>query len=158
MRRTRTIVAVGVGAVLMYLLDPDRGKVRRASVRDRTMHAARLAGRWTRNLTLDVLNHTRGLIAESWARMLWQRPSDPVLVERVRSELGRVVRHPHRVNVTADTGWIRLSGDVLPDERESLVTAIRNIPGVLGVDDILDERGWVDAQPEPQDRPAAASA
>jgi hypothetical protein len=74
------------------------------------------------------------------------RPSDDVLVERVRSEMGHVIRHPHRVLVIADAGWIELRGDVLPDEKEALIGVIKSIPGVFGVQDHLEEHGWIDAQ------------
>src|SRR5579864_4096933 len=107
------IAAAVAGAALMYLIDPDRGNARRALVRDRTLHVARSGWRWTRNSAVDVANHARGLMAELRGNMWTVRPSDDVLVERVRSEMGHVIRHPHRVVVTADAGWIELRGDVL---------------------------------------------
>jgi hypothetical protein len=61
--------------------------------------------------------------------------------------MGHVIRHPHRVFVIADAGWIGLRGDVLPDEKEALIAAIKRIPGVFGVEDNLKEHGWIDAQP-----------
>jgi hypothetical protein len=39
--KTRTIVAAGVGAGLMYLLDPDRGASRRAQTADQAKTAYR---------------------------------------------------------------------------------------------------------------------
>jgi hypothetical protein len=93
---------------------------------------------------------------------MWtERPSDDLLVERVRSEMGHVVRHPRRLSVTADAGWIGLRGDILPDEKDALIDTIKNIPGVFGIDDHLEEHGWIDARrvsserrsfPEPQPR------
>ena len=35
---------IGIGAALMYLLDPDRGRRRRALVRDKAVHFARVSG------------------------------------------------------------------------------------------------------------------
>ncbi len=75
------------------------------------------------------------------------RPSDDVLEKRVRAEMGHVIRHPHKVVVTADAGWVELRGDVLPDEKEELLTVIEGIPGVFGVQDHLEEHGWIDAKP-----------
>jgi osmotically-inducible protein OsmY len=146
MRRTCMLFAAGVGAGLMYLIDPDRGNARRAVLRDRTLHVVRSGWQGTRNSAADVANHGRGLLAELRAQMASERPSDEVLVERVRSAMGHVIRHPHKVSVTADAGWIELRGDVLPDEREALVGVIKSIPGVFGVEDHLEEYGWVNAQ------------
>jgi hypothetical protein len=47
------------------------------------------------------------------------------------------------VRVTADAGWIDLSGSVLPGEAQKLVRAVSHVNGVLGVDDHLDEHGWL---------------
>ncbi len=146
MRRIGMISAAAAGAALMYLMDPDRGNARRAVVRDRTLHLARSGWRWTRNSAADAANHAGGLVAELRASMWTMRPSDEVLVERVRSEMGHVIRHPHRVVVTADAGWIDLGGDVLPDEKEALIGVIKKIPGVFGVQDHLEEHGWIDGQ------------
>ncbi len=149
MRRMCMICAAGIGAAFMYLIDPDRGNARRAVLRDRTVHVVRSSWQWTRNSCVDVANHGRGLLAELRAQMASERPSDEVLVARVRSAMGHVIRHPHRVSVTADTGWIELRGDVLPGEREALLSVIKSMPGVFGVEDHLEEHGWIDAQPVP---------
>ena len=146
MRIATIVAAAGLGAAGMYLLDPERGNARRCTLRDRTMHATRRSWRWTRGATTGVLDHTRGLLVEYLARTLSVRPSDTVLVERVRSELGHIIRHPHMVSVTADAGWVRLSGNVLPDEKEELVTAIARVPGVFGLEDHLEEYGWIETQ------------
>ena len=146
MRTIRIISVAAIGAALMYLLDPDRGFARRATVRERTMHAARIARRRTCHAITGAVNHTRGLVAECQARIINDRSSDEVLVKRVRSDMGHVVRHPHQVSVTADGGWIRLAGSVLPAEKEALVNTIREVPGVSGIEDRLDEHGWLYGQ------------
>jgi hypothetical protein len=141
------ISAAAAGAALMYLIDPDRGNARRTLLRDRTLHIARSGWRWTRNSAVDAANHAGGLVAELRASMWTVRPSDDVLVKRVRSQMGRIIRHPHKVVVTADAGWIELRGDVLPDEKEALIGVIKSIPGVFGVQDHLEEHGWIDTKP-----------
>ena len=40
--RKALLTGVGVGVALMYFLDPERGRRRRALVRDRLAHGARL--------------------------------------------------------------------------------------------------------------------
>jgi osmotically-inducible protein OsmY len=158
MRVTTIVAAAGLGATGMYLLDPERGNARRATLRDRTMHAVRRGWRWTRGATTGLRDHIRGLLADWHARRVEDRPSDTVLVERVRSEMGHFIRHPHKVSVTADTGWVRLAGYVLPDEKDALVSAIRNVPGVFGLEDHLEERGWLESQLESMTPPTPANA
>jgi osmotically-inducible protein OsmY len=51
------------------------------------------------------------------------------------------------VTVSADAGWIELRGDVLPDEKEAIIGAVKHIPGVFGVQDQLSEHGWINGQP-----------
>ncbi len=158
MQRVGLLVSAAIGAVLMYLLDPDRGIVRRTTLRDRTVHAGRLGWRWIRNSSVDVMNRTRGMVVESRARMLWQRPSDVVLIERVRSEMGHVIRYPHKVTVMAEAGVIHLSGVVLVDEKEALLRSISRVPGVLGVRDSLEERNFLDVALDSTAAPATVSA
>jgi hypothetical protein len=93
-------------------------------------------------------NRIRGVLAEWQARVANERPSDKVLVERVRSEMGHIIRHPHKVRVTADAGWVQLSGYVLLDEKEALINAIRDVPGVFGLEEHLEELDGLDMQLE----------
>src|SRR5579859_5821653 len=158
MRMTTILAAAGLGAAGMYLLDPERGNARRCMLRDRTINATRRSWRRTRGATTSVLDHTRGRLVEFLARMLSVRPSDTVLVERVRAEMGHIIRHPHMVSVTADAGWVRLAGNVLPDEKEELVTAIAKVPGVFGLEDHLEEHGWVETQLDSVTVPTTGSA
>jgi hypothetical protein len=41
----RTLVTLGLGALAMYLLDPQQGRVRRSHFRDRVTRARRLVSR-----------------------------------------------------------------------------------------------------------------
>ncbi len=90
--------------------------------------------------------------------MLWQPPSDVVLIERVRSEMGHVIRYPHKVTVMAEAGVIHLSGVVLVDEKEALLRSISRVPGVLGVRDSLEERNFLDVALDSTAAPATVSA
>jgi hypothetical protein len=127
----------------MYLLDPDRGHGRRLGLRRRGAYVRRRVLAWTRRHGRGLLNRTRGLVAETRTRTSFCWPSDDVLEARVRAAMGHTIRHPHQVCVTADAGWLEARGSVLPGETELLLAAIRRVPGVLGVDDHLDEHGWI---------------
>ncbi|MEA2560184.1 MAG: hypothetical protein QOH06_1688 [Acidobacteriota bacterium] len=54
---------VGLGAGLMYLLDPDGGRRRRALARDKAVHGLKVSGKALRRTSADVGNRTRGLVA-----------------------------------------------------------------------------------------------
>jgi len=66
---------------------------------------------------------------DSWQRE--PRPvSDDILLERVRARLGELVARPDAVQVAVEDGVVRLSGEVLPQERDALLLALIGIPGV----------------------------
>src|SRR5215216_5482946 len=91
---------VGLGAALMYSLDPDRGRRRRARVRDKVLSAAHRAPDAIGTTARDVRNRARGLAAEVGSMYAAAAEvADDVLVARVRSKLGRFVSHPHAVEV-----------------------------------------------------------
>jgi hypothetical protein len=56
--------ALGLGAGLLYLFDPNRGRRRRALIRDQITHAAHKASDGARVTARDLGHRTRGL----WAR------------------------------------------------------------------------------------------
>src|SRR5207302_10606108 len=63
---------------------------------------------------------------------------DQVLIQRVRSRLGRLVSHPHAIEVTAENGKIVLKGLVLEDEISRVLSALRAVPGVTGLENKLE--------------------
>src|SRR5262245_20541144 len=95
---TKVVAGALVGAGAMYMLDPDRGRRRRALLRDKVQssvasleHLARVAAR-------DVGHRIDGWQARARRRLEVNGvPDDLVLIERVRSAMGRVVSHPHAV-------------------------------------------------------------
>jgi len=130
--------AAGIGAGLMYLLDPDRGARRRAIVRDKSVHAVHRAADLVDKGTRDLGFRLRGVAAEARSIVRSDHPSDPLLVERVRSKLGRAVSHPHAIHVEAHDGRVTLSGPVLRGEVGALLSAVLAVPGVRSVDDRLE--------------------
>src|SRR5262249_7721376 len=118
MRIIYVLVAGALGAVAMYLSDPDRGRARRAALRDQMRHTTHSTERWLRHSGADVLNRALGQLAEFRSVLSREQASDEVVVARVHSQLGHVLRHAHRVTVTADAGWVQLRGHVLPNEKD----------------------------------------
>jgi uncharacterized membrane protein len=132
---------MGLGAALMYLLDPDAGKRRRAVLRDKAGRAASQAREALAAAGQDLVNRATGLAAQARGRLQAEEAPDAVLVERVRSQIGRLVRHPRSVEVSAQQGRVTLTGPVLADEAEALRAGVAAVPGVRGVADRLEVHG-----------------
>ena len=144
----RLLSAAGVGAGLMYLFDPDRGKRRRALMANKITHAGKVAGDVTGKTGRDVRNHLQGVIAEIQSLFQAAEISDDVLQARVRSKLGRVVSHPRAIEVKADDGLIVLTGPILTKEEVPLLDAVRRLAGVKSIENLLelhDEAGEIPA-------------
>lgn len=130
--------AASLGAGLMYLLDPDRGKRRRALLRNKAEHAARVAADAAGKTQRDVRNHLQGLAAELESLFCTAESSDEILNARVRSKLGRVVSHPHAIEVEVADGLVTLHGQILADELHPLLDAVIGIIGVKNIDNRLN--------------------
>jgi uncharacterized membrane protein len=96
----------------------------------------------------DARNRARGVLSEMTARLSDQGAPDWILEERVRSNLGRLMRHTRALDIRADGGRIYLSGPVLRDDEDAVVKAAIRTRGVHGVENQLQV---VD---NPQDIPA----
>lgn len=140
-RANEFLFGVVVGAGLMYLLDPDRGKRRRALVRDQVVHAGHELGELGDTLSAKaqhVANQARGAAAETQARLRGEDVDDFILQARVRSEIGRAVSNPGAVHVTVNNGRVALSGPVLASEVGDLLSTVRSVRGVEDVRNLLD--------------------
>ena len=56
---------VGVGALIMYLLDPEQGRRRRATARDQVTSFAKQAEKKIEAKARDYTNRARGVVAEA---------------------------------------------------------------------------------------------
>jgi uncharacterized membrane protein len=128
------LTGLGLGIGLMYFLDSARGARRRARVRDRLAHAARVAGDSAGATARDVAHRTSGIAARVRNRVQHEdEVDDRVLIARVRSQLGRVVSHPRALEVDAVDGAVTLRGPVLEAEVPQLLTAVEHVRGVTRV-------------------------
>lgn len=136
----RWLAGAAVGAIAMYLTDPDRGRRRRALARDKVQRLMNKTGGAFEVTSRDLGNRVQGLRAEAGRRLMGSNvmSDDELLVERVRSKLGRAVSHPHAIKVEANQGSMTLSGPILADEKENLLMVARDVRGVMNVIDNLD--------------------
>src|SRR5687767_9700642 len=131
------LVGGALGALAMYFLDPQAGRRRRARTRDKAVHVAKRLNEAGKVTARDTAHRARGVIAG--AKRLLQREdvSDGTLVGRVRAALGRVVSHPHAIDVSVSDGHVVLAGPILAHEVRPLIRTVRHVPGVHGLDDRL---------------------
>jgi uncharacterized membrane protein len=139
MNNTKSVMScLGIGAGLMYFLDPAAGRRRRALVRDKVIRGWNKAGNAIEATACDLSNRARGLMAEARSFVSCGAVLDEVLVERVRSKIGRVVSHPSAIEVTADQGRVTLRGPVLGKEVGNLLSTISSVRGVVDVENRLE--------------------
>lgn len=142
-----TISGVGIGALLMYFLDPARGRRRRAMIQDQVVKAGHKVSAAADTTARDVRNRSTGLL---WTIRYWftDRPvDDSVLLGRVRSRLGMLVRHPRSIEVSVTQGRVMLQGAILEDEVDQLLAALFRIRGVHQVENRLDVHQGPDGIP-----------
>ncbi|HLS48175.1 MAG TPA: BON domain-containing protein [Gemmatimonadales bacterium] len=139
------LLAAGVGAALMYFLDPGRGARRRAIARDRTASAVRSGSESVQRRAEDARNRITGAVASARNRLRRDAPTERQLVERVRSELGRHTDHVSAIEVLAEDGVVTLRGQVLAEELSSVVATARRVRGVEDVHDELEVRDAIPA-------------
>jgi uncharacterized membrane protein len=137
MKRATIVLGGAAGAGLMYFLDPDRGRRRRALARDKAIHATHRTSAFLSMLSRDVVNRLRGAVAGARSLVAGKEPSDDVTVERIRSRLGRLVSHPHAIRVRVCDGVATLDGPVLAGEVDRLLHAVRSVAGVASVESRL---------------------
>jgi uncharacterized membrane protein len=128
----------GVGAGLMYLLDPDRGRRRRALARDQTVHYLHETADATGTAARDLRHRGMGLIAQSRRRLQPVPPGGQALADRVRAELADLTRYPGAIEVEVRDGIVTLAGPVLRQEADQVRRMVADLPGVTGVEDRLE--------------------
>lgn len=150
---TTLIGGLTAGFVLARLLDPVRGRRRRALVGDQAVRAAHAVGDAVSVTARDARHRTQGVVAS--ARATWRgddTPDDTVLAERVRAKIGGATGHSRAIEVEASGGRVILRGPILADEVASLV---RRVAAVRGVREVVDE---LDVHLEPGDVPGLQGA
>jgi uncharacterized membrane protein/osmotically-inducible protein OsmY len=144
---------LGVGAGLMYILDPDRGRRRRAMVRDQIIQALHETGDALDAGVRDLNNRAFGAVFNMFSFLLPSRTSDSVLTERIRATLGRCVAFPHAIQVAVTNGHVTLSGHVLRQDVDRLTNSVKKMKGVKGVTDTLTVHEKPGETPDMMGRP-----
>lgn len=130
-----TLTAVGccaLGVGLMYLMDPQRGRQRRAWLSDTIGGWARNTGQTFYRTGKDVANRAYG---ESGGDRAERAPRGPLyseqLRDRVQSEIGRVSPGTQMIQVMCDAnGSVTLTGSVRPEDSDRVIAAVEDVDGV----------------------------
>ena len=136
MGSTRTLAkGLAIGAGVMYFLDRDQGRRRRARIRDLLRHELTTFEDAVERSARDLRNRTTGAVAGVRGRLRHDEADDLLVRDRVRSALGRVVSHPGAIDAGVHDGEVQLRGDVLASEHHRLLATVRRVRGVRTVTD-----------------------
>lgn len=137
------VFTTGLGAFLMYLMDPDTGHRRRIRLRQKSTSTMHRALDFVDIAVRDLQNRTVGLFAH--ARYLLKRDvDDTTLQQRVAATLGRHVSHPRAIKATVENGEVLLVGPILGREIPGLLASIERVPGVRNVINHLEPHDTAD--------------
>lgn len=137
MKLKTLLTTVGIGAAVMYFLDPQLGNRRRALVRDRVNSWINSLDDSIDKVMEDTRNRARGVLSEMTAKLSDQGAPDWILEERVRAALGRATRHSRLLGIRSDGGRILLSGPALRSEKDEILKSAARTRGVHSVEDEL---------------------
>lgn len=132
-------LCAGLGATVMYLLDPSRGTIRRTRLQERGSSLCSACGQALGRKSTDLKNRAAGVVASAKSFLKDEEEvPDQKLIARVRSKLGHQVSHSHAVQVTATDGAVTVSGPILANEVRNLLDSVSGVPGVKSVNSRLD--------------------
>lgn len=132
------LLGAGIGAGIMYILDPQLGNRRRSLARDKATRAWHKTGDAISTVGKDIGNRAQGVYSSASSRVRGEGEiADDILAERVRSKLGRYASHPSSVEVTANAGQVTLRGPILEDEVDDALRATWTVRGVRNVENQL---------------------
>jgi hypothetical protein len=150
----RMLAAIGVGAGVMYVLDPEGGRRRRAVARDRMRSVVARTGDAVDVTSRDMRNRAQGVVAEIRSLLRHDgRTSDEVLLQRVRSRIGEITGRAGAIDVTVSDGRVTLRGPVLRSEVDRLLARVRGVRGVQQVESQLEIHAEPGNVPALQGRP-----
>jgi hypothetical protein len=138
-KQSMTLLAgAGIGAALMYFLDPNDGARRRHLVADQATSMMNKRQRQMGKAMRNARNHAQGMFAKTRGRFQHDDANGEQLLARVRAELGRQVERVSDVDVVVDGATVTLHGRLPSPDATRVVEAIERVRGVERVDNRLE--------------------
>ncbi|MBV8718329.1 MAG: BON domain-containing protein [Chloroflexi bacterium] len=139
------MIASLVTGMLMYFIDPERGKRRRHMARDRLFARMRRVARGTRGIFRGAAAETLG-VSHRIVHLVphpTEIPDDETLRQRVESQLFRDRHIPKGdMNISCEHGMVILRGELESTvEIAQLEERVRHMSGVRGVQNLLHPHG-----------------
>jgi hypothetical protein len=132
-------LGAGLGAGLMYLLDPQGGRGRRAVARDKSLSTLKQGSKAAAKTSRHLGNKTKGLVAQAGSTLRrGDAASDRGLLKKLQRKVRGAVSHPGAIEPALEDGRVVLRGLVLASEVSGLLAVIETLEGVLGVDNQLE--------------------
>lgn len=129
---------VAAGGALAHLLDPDRGKARRAKLRDQTLAKARRLTAQAEKRAQYVEGRLEGVVAKSAGAGAFSPESDVDLREHLRQVIASQEFDTIDVNVDVADSVATLRGQLrTPELIKKLQADIAEVPGVARVESFL---------------------
>lgn len=129
-RIVKNLGGLGLGAALMYILDPQRGKARRTKIREQLVGGVNKATELYQLASDGMKKRTQDIIDKGRLQLEASSASDGILTARVRSELGRICQNPSAIQVIAEQGRITLLGAANLEEIDEITKRIESVQGV----------------------------
>ncbi|PWF41739.1 SRPBCC family protein [Massilia glaciei] len=124
-----------VGALAMYLFDPERGRDRRAQSGRQLRGMGKKTGT-VLDQAMSGVKHRLGGVRETMSHLqLRGDAGQRSLVEHVRAAVEDAVSNPMALSIDAEDGRVTVGGLVLDSERRGLLAAVRAVSGVRDVND-----------------------
>lgn len=132
------LTALAAGAALMFYLDPQQGRRRRARVRDRSRTLSHDARDYVEAKRVAIGDSLQDFATSTGLRGTPPLVDDLQLRAEVLAKAGNVLSNPMAVDVDVTDGVVRLRGTVPASEAEVLITRVAAMRGVVDIDSQLE--------------------
>lgn len=138
MKARDVLTGAAISGAVIYLLDPSRGRRRRAFMQEKMIHASHRIANAAENTSRDLANRAKGIFSRGVGLFHRKAAGDEILEERIRAQLGRYVSHPGSIEVQVRDGDAVLSGPILKAEVDRTLEAVNKVKGIRHVEDKLE--------------------